>query len=52
MIAPGIAQADKDDDKNGIDIRVETKVSGEVITVARTGKSKSRNLAPTGRWRA
>ena len=36
VMAPGIVRAEDDADKKDIDIRVETKVSGEVITATAT----------------
>jgi hypothetical protein len=38
VMAPGIVRAEDDDDKKDIDIRVETKVSGEVMTIGPDGK--------------
>jgi hypothetical protein len=40
VIAPGIVRAENDDDKKEGEVRVETRVSGEVITVGPDGEVK------------
>jgi hypothetical protein len=40
VIAPGIVRAQNDDVKKDVDVRVETRVSGEVMTIGPDGKVK------------
>jgi hypothetical protein len=49
VMAPGIIRAEDDADKKDIDIRVETKVSGEVITVGPDGKVKVEKFGDDGK---
>jgi hypothetical protein len=40
VIAPGIVRAENDDVKKDVDVRVETRVSGQVMTIGPDGKVK------------
>ena len=49
VMAPGIVRAEDDDDKKDVDIRVETKVSGEVMTIGPDGKVKVEKFGDDGK---
>jgi hypothetical protein len=44
VIAPGIVRAENDDVKKDVDVRVETRVSGQVMTIGPDGKVKVEKL--------
>ena len=49
VMAPGIVRAENDDVKKDVDIRVETKVSGEVMTIGPDGKVKVEKFGDDGK---